>query len=444
LYSNTLRAASENFFGFLRAKSMRGKLGKQIASPLAMTIGDKALHEIVEAFLNYKGSSAGQLVEQLSRQGIRGLNRQAFVPLLREAHRRRIIKVEQPRDIKLAEDLRKQFDIDGQLHIEVVSSLGPSTFDQVASVAADVAYEKAQEICDGNRGSCVLGLTPGRASREFSLCFADRLRKERPPLKLELVATGVGGISTAPQYSTAACFPLFPEQYVTRAIGMFGPNMIMAKDLKDYQKHVGVREAFARAEQINIIITGMGYTHYNPDDPTLGDPHDLLRQSLLDWKSCHRSDKLRIDRLLQRACGNIAYRMFDNNGSPIIEEDAEPRPLTLFELEGLKRLGERKHRHVILVVRRCGMCQKRNEEIRSTETPKLVTGRKKANESAIMCNPSRAEALLPILREKSLHIFSHLILDAETAREVLSIVDPTSSAAATRLASKGFAKMHSS
>ena len=69
-----------------------------------------------------------------------------------------------------------------------------------------------------------------------------------------------------------------------------------------------------------------------------------------------------------------------------------PRPVTVFELEDLVKLAEMRTKEVILMARQCAIC-----------------GR------------TRAEALRPLLTNPSLKVFSTLILDAATARELLKV-----------------------
>ena len=60
------------------------------------------------------------------------------------------------------------------------------------------------------------------------------------------------------------------------------------------------------------------------------------------------------------------------------------------DLEDLVRIAGQKNKHVILIARQCGMCER-----------------------------TRAEALRPLLTNPSLKGFSTLVMDAATARELL-------------------------
>jgi hypothetical protein len=75
---------------------------------------------------------------------------------------------------------------------------------------------------------------------------------------------------------------------------------------------------------------------------------------------------------------------------PVVEKGKELRAVTIFELKDLVQAAGEKNRHVILMARQCGIC-----------------GR------------TRALALRPLLTNPNLKVFSTLVMDAATARELL-------------------------
>jgi hypothetical protein len=87
---------------------------------------------------------------------------------------------------------------------------------------------------------------------------------------------------------------------------------------------------------------------------------------------------------------NVQYRPFTAQG-PITEGKSVLRAVTLFELDDLVKLAGRDDKRVIMIARQCGKC-----------------GR------------TRASALKPLLTENSgLRVFSDLVLDTETCKELL-------------------------
>jgi DNA-binding transcriptional regulator LsrR (DeoR family) len=103
-----------------------------------------------------------------------------------------------------------------------------------------------------------------------------------------------------------------------------------------------------------------------------------------------QSSKEGVGRLLRRGCvGNVQYRPYTAKG-PVEEKPDDLRAVTLYELDDLMRISGQKNKHVILMARQCGIC-KRN----------------------------RAEALHPLLTNPNLKVFSTLVMDAATARDLL-------------------------
>jgi hypothetical protein len=89
-----------------------------------------------------------------------------------------------------------------------------------------------------------------------------------------------------------------------------------------------------------------------------------------------------------RWVGDVQYRPYSATG-PIIA-DTGVRAVTLFELSDLVRLAETPDKAVILISGPCHGCKQ-----------------------------SRSRALLPLLAEPSLRVWTHLVTDVRTASEVL-------------------------
>jgi hypothetical protein len=75
-----------------------------------------------------------------------------------------------------------------------------------------------------------------------------------------------------------------------------------------------------------------------------------------------------------------------------ITEPVGNRAVTLFELRDLVNLAKTPDRSVLLVAAACGVCQR-----------------------------SRADALVPLLRSPALKVWTHLVTDIPTARELLTL-----------------------
>ncbi len=75
------------------------------------------------------------------------------------------------------------------------------------------------------------------------------------------------------------------------------------------------------------------------------------------------------------------------------------RAVTLFELEDFVRMADSKNKHVVLIARQCGLCGK-----------------------------TRAAALRPLLKAPRLRVWSELVMDEATARELVCEVAEQSAA----------------
>ena len=73
------------------------------------------------------------------------------------------------------------------------------------------------------------------------------------------------------------------------------------------------------------------------------------------------------------------------------------RAVTLFELDDFVRMANAKNKHVVLIARQCGLCGK-----------------------------TRAAALRPLLTSPRLRVWSELVMDEATARDLVSNAPETS------------------
>jgi hypothetical protein len=257
----------------------------------------------------------------------------------------------------------------------VVETAGAHDNAKVAAVAAELALDHLEEIVKAKRGPVVgLGLGPGRATLDFCRAFGGLLAGYPEPVKLRLVAISAGCPANAPEYASISFFNLFPKHLVESKVGLFAETLVPLKEFEAIKQRAGVKEAFAARESIDLVVTSMG---------DVWDDDDLLSMFLL--QSDQDLGQLRAAGWI----GNVQYRPYSATG-PVREKPSDLRAVTLFELEDLARIAGQKNKHVILIARQCGIC-----------------GR------------TRAEALRPLLTNPGLKVFSTLVLDGATARELL-------------------------
>jgi DNA-binding transcriptional regulator LsrR (DeoR family) len=318
-----------------------------------------------------------EIAELLKRQFGKHLKitRETLYPLVEQAVRQHLVRLVPPVNQALRQQLVARFPGLSEEEVEVVETTGQHDNAKVAALAAEKALAALVRIARSKPGQPVgLGLGPGRATLEFCRYLSPGLQMHDQALKLQLVAITAGCPATMLENAPISFLNLFPEHLVQRKLGLFAETLVRVGAFKGLAGHTGVKEAFAAKKDIDLVVTAMGDFY---------DPHDLLSIFLKD--SGQDLDALRKRGWL----ANVQYRPFTAKG-PAREVPRDLRAVTVFELEDLVKLAEKRTKEVILMARQCGIC-----------------GR------------TRAEALRPLLTNPTLKVFSTLIVDAATARELL-------------------------
>jgi DNA-binding transcriptional regulator LsrR (DeoR family) len=301
-----------------------------------------------------------QIAEMLKKEYGKDLKltRETLYPLVEKAVELKLVQLVPPVNQALRQELAARFPGLSEDEVEVVETKGPDDNSKVPAMAAEKALAALVRIAKTGRAKPVgLGLGPGRATLEFCRFLSDRLQVHHKALKLQLVAITAGCPVTMLQYAPISFLNLFPEHLVERKLGMFAEPLVAAGRFKELCDHPGVRDAFAAKKDIDVVVTDSG--------------QDLSALRGRGW------------------LGNVQYRPFTADG-PVKEAPKELRAVTVFELEDLVDLAEKRPREVILMVRQCGLC-----------------GR------------ARAGALRALLSNPNLKVFSTLVMDAATARDLL-------------------------
>jgi len=348
-------------------------------SPTDSASDDAVVFRVAQLFIGERGEglTPAAIAEQVNREfpRQRTLTREAIYPLISAAVRRGFIKLVPPVSQQLADRVRAKYPHLGTSILRVVETAGPHDNAKVAAVAAELALDHLGEIVKATRNPVAgLGLGPGRSTLDFCRAFGGLLAGHPEPVKLRLVAISAGCPANAPEYASISFFNLFPKHLVESTVGLFAETLVPLKAFPQIKQQTGVKEAFAARDTIDVVVTSMG---------DVQDAHDLLcmflEQSGQDLRRLQAGGWV----------GNVQYRPYTAKG-PVKEKPTDLRAVTLFELEDLARVAVQKNKHVILIARQCGIC-----------------GR------------TRAEALLPLLTNPSLKVFSTLVMDAATARELL-------------------------
>ena len=224
-----------------------------------------------------------------------------------------------------------------------------------------------------------VGLGGGETIRQMAQLLATRLRNEAflPKLALHAISSGfnVSDPRTAP-----VTFLNFFENIATdiEYYGLFAPAVVATSEYERVKDMVGVKESFEAAERIDIVLTSLA---------TATDKHGALRQFAKVGSKGFKTDALRAARWI----GDLQYQPYSKKGP--IEVDVGVRAVTLFDLRDLREFAGRRNKHVVVAAGPCGSCV----------TPKTA-------------------AVAPLLECQELKVWTKLVMDLSTAKELLAAV----------------------
>jgi DNA-binding transcriptional regulator LsrR (DeoR family) len=342
-------------------------------------LADHYLVNVCEMFLNRRSTRqiADWLNRELRKEGVSGVvTREQIYALISDARRRGYFALHPPVNMILARRLVEVYkggDQEMVNRIAVVNARGPSAVDHVASEAATLTLRLIKEL--GRVKKHVhIGLGAGSTTLRIARHLATLLRAEAKLPHLVLHALSTGTRVDDPRTASVAFFTLFDHPGITiNYVGLFAPPVVRSRDYGRVKEQPGVSKSFAVADEIDIVLTSLG---------SASDAHAAFNRFLEDY-----ADDIH---LLKRNgwIGDVQYRPYSSTG-PILQETSV-RTVTLFELQGLVRLAHTPNKHVVVVSGPCGQC-----------------GR------------PRSDALRPLLTVPDLAVWSHLVMDMETAQELL-------------------------
>jgi hypothetical protein len=364
----------------------------------------------VELFVNQPNLTIEQITESLNaeileRKG-RGmlddeaprLLRENFYRLLRQAREYDFIELVAPLDESMPIALEKAFN-HSRDSISVVDTLERGSNGQVAVRAAKLTLQLLKDLRAGkpHDAPLTIGLGPGRATLDFCRHFGRLLESEPSDLTLRLVAISAGAPARQPEFASSSFYNLFPKSRVKESVGFFAETLVACSDFERIQGRPGISEVFKEKGSIDVVVTSMG---------DLRDPHDLLGMFLnqarktkglkingrlrkfLDEQDRHRAGGLEPASMVP-TIASVQYRLYDQRG-PLTEVGEELRSCTIFELSEFTEMV-RNGGHVVLIARQCGAC-----------------------------GMSRGSALHPLFTVPTLKVWSHVVMDAASARDLLA------------------------
>ncbi len=345
---------------------------------------DHILFAVCELFL--AGEPVKKIVEWLGKNAKLEVKRETIYPMLREAKRRGYVILWPPAAYTAAKDVARHYRTPAE-SIRVVDVQGESALEHVATAAADETFTVIKEL-GRHKKTVHIGLGAGWTTMLVAGHLADRLRSEGAPAFLTLHALSSGFSVRAPHTSPVAFFSFFHDIPVGPAmkydkndphmkyVGLFAPAFVDVADYERVKRIPGVKESFDLAREIDVVITSLAGA---------SDDHGELKDFMQLGSKGHRDM-----RALSNAgwVGDVQYRPYSATQPILLNQGV--RAVTLFELPDLARLAAAPDKHVILVAGPCSRCQQ-----------------------------PKADALRPLLTEPALAVWSKLVMDVTTARELL-------------------------
>lgn len=306
------------------------------------------------------------------------MSREKVYELIREARRRSYFQILPPYEWSLRDRLAARHP--GEFHVVHMTEL-----DHLAAAAAKVVADLIEGFQREGRKVVHLGLGAGVTSMKVARHLALRLRTvdRLPELVFHALTSGFNAAKphTAP-VSFFGFFDALPTK--TEYVGLFAPAFVPTEGWSRMLESPGVKESFDRRDEIDIVLTALGSPAHGHGDfyhfMEVGSKKGLEILKAAGW------------------VGDVQYRPYSARG-PLLA-DAEVRAVTLFELGDLVAMAKQPGRYVVLIAGPCS-----------------VDG----------CGKTRTEAILPLLVERSLELWTSIVTDVETARELLALPPPVRS-----------------
>ena len=331
-------------------------------------------------------------------QKVRGrtdITREKIYPMFWEACHRGFLLLQPPPEHNLCKKLVNTFSLykhPGEITVANVS--GENAAQHVTSVAADQIVEliervwkekKAQYPDNPEKHDVHLGMGAGFATMLVARRLAYKIRSgiEVPRIVLHAISSG-GFLPNEPYKSPSTYFSYFdPALMNVKFIALFSATVVSSSDYENQKANPAIRYSFEKRDEIDIIVTSLASADHE---------HGLLEQYLT-----HLIDQQLISRNVLKEMtdagwiGDVQFRPYSVNG-PLPEDVCPVRAVTLFELHELVELAKDRAngKYVVLVAGPCGEC-----------------------------GTTKKNALRPLLANDKLRLWTHLIVDARTAKELL-------------------------
>jgi hypothetical protein len=328
-------------------------------------------------------------------KGRTDITREKVYPMFWEACHRGFLLLQPPPEHRLRKKLENHFSLykhPGE--VTVVNVSGETAAQHVTAAAADqivelierVWKEKREQYPDDPEKQAVhLGMGAGYATMLVARRLAYKIRAgaEVPQIVLHAISSG-GFLPNEPHKSPSTYFSYFdPSLMNIRFVALFSATVVSSSDYENQKSNPAIRYSFEQRDDIDIIVTSLAAADHE---------HGLLEQYLTHLVDQRLLSKDVLTKMRSAGwIGDVQFCPYSVEG-PLTESVCPVRAVTLFELDELVKMAKDRAngKYVVLVAGPCGEC-----------------GETKKN------------ALRPLLANDKLRLWTHLLLDAKTAKELL-------------------------
>jgi DNA-binding transcriptional regulator LsrR (DeoR family) len=334
---------------------------------------DTLLISVCHRFLD--GETVSDILKWLQDEHQIPIKRQSIYPLLREARKRRYLSILPPPEGYLQQRICDRFRVEKE-SVHVLRVRGDSAHDFVPDAAARHVVQLIHQV-GATKERVRIGFGGGATIMRVARALAVRLRFEGSLPKLGLHAVTSGFDVNMPQTAPVSFLGYFDQAAPDiECVGLFAPAVVEATQYEKVKTLPGVKESFAKAREIDIVLTSLATS--TDEHGTLNCFMNLGKKSSAGVKTLRKMGWV----------GDVSYRPYSAT-APITNAPGI-RAVSLFELKGLVDHSRRPNKHVVLVAAPCGIC-----------------------------NEPKGAALLPLLKQPSLRVWSHLFTDLTTAQSLL-------------------------
>jgi len=336
-----------------------------------------------------KRGAAAAIAQWLrDERGRDDLTREKIYPLFWEATRRNFLLLLPPREQHLAERIADTYGIN-QFHedppaIHVVNVRGKDAARHVALVAADLVLSLIKKVAEKRKGGPVhIGLGAGFATLMVAKRLAHRVYSDLTCPELVIHALSAGGFTAdEPRKAPVTYFSYFEDALAkVDYVALFAETAVPSdQDYENVKRRPGVFRSFQRSGEIDIVVTSLAAERHG---------HGMLVQFLNRLIDDGLVQPDTLEKMVQAGWkGDVQFRPYASDG-PLTTE-CPVRAVTLFELSELVEIAQKEDKYVVLLGGPCGEC-----------------------------GETKTRALLPLLTQPRLRLWTHLLIDVGTAGELL-------------------------